>query len=140
MALSLFRDPFADPWEMAPFFRGQEEQQRWNMLGSCDIVETKDSHVFTLDAPGMTKDDVKIDVENDVLTISGERKSKHEQKDDKIHRVERHYGSFKRSFRLPDGVEPSHVKARFDNGQLRVEVPKPPQSAKKAKTQVAISD
>ncbi|EGD74938.1 heat shock protein [Salpingoeca rosetta] len=138
MSLSLYRDPFFDSWDMFPF-RG-EEQKRFNMLGSCDIVESKDAHIFTMDTPGMSKDDVKIEVENDVLTVSGERKSKHEEKDDKVHRVERHYGSFKRSFGLPEGVDASKVKAKFDNGQLRIEVPKPPQSAKKAKTQVAISN
>eukprot|EP00043_Microstomoeca_roanoka_P006205 m.61000 g.61000 ORF g.61000 m.61000 type:complete len:150 (-) comp13318_c0_seq1:41-490(-) len=149
MSLSLFNDPFFNSFDLFPLRRlghegghhHQHQQQKWNMLGSCDIVETKDAHVFTLDTPGMSKEDVKIECENDILTISGERKSHHEEKDDKVHRVERHYGSFKRSFRLPDGVDPTAIKAKFDAGTLRVEVPKPPEEAKRSQVHhIAISD
>eukprot|EP01147_Barroeca_monosierra_P010609 gene10609-2731_t len=132
MALSLFRDPFFDNWDLFPVRESREDQRRWNMLGSCDIVEKKDAHVFTMDTPGMKKEDVNIEVENNILTVSGERKSSHEQKDDKVHRVERHYGQFKRSFALPDDTDPSKIKAKFDNGTLCIEVPKSEQ--KKPKT------
>eukprot|EP00043_Microstomoeca_roanoka_P020758 m.253892 g.253892 ORF g.253892 m.253892 type:complete len:149 (-) comp17519_c0_seq1:263-709(-) len=147
MSLSLFRDPLMrDPFMdtefgLAPFGMGGMEQwnTRNNMLGSCDIVETKDAHIFTLDTPGMSKDDVKIECENDILTISGERKSQYEQKDDKVHRVERRYGTFQRSFRLPEGVDPQSISARFNNGTLRVEVPKPAGSKRAKVHKVAIS-
>jgi len=139
MALSLFRDPFFENWDVSPF-RGTREQQQLNTLGSCDIVEKDDRHIFTMDTPGLTKDDVKIHVENDVLTVAGERKSEHKEDTDKVHRVERTYGSFSRSFRLPDGVDASAVTAKFDNGQLRIEVPKPPQVPQKAKREVAITE
>eukprot|EP00056_Hartaetosiga_gracilis_P011455 m.174314 g.174314 ORF g.174314 m.174314 type:complete len:139 (+) comp13504_c1_seq5:246-662(+) len=122
MSLSLFRDPFfSGDWGVAPF----RQQNQQTMLGSCDIVETDTSHIFKLDTPGMTDKDVQIDVHDNVLSISGERKSEFEEDDDKVHRVERHYGSFKRSFRLPEGTDPSGIVAEFEGGVLSVTVPKP---------------
>jgi HSP20 family protein len=124
MSLSLFNDPFE--WGLSTPFRTSNARD-FTSLGSCDIVETEDAHIFKLDAPGMSESDVQIDVHDNVLSISGERKSEFEETDEttKVHRVERSYGSFKRSFRLPDGVDAATVSAEFEGGVLSITVPKP---------------
>ena len=78
-------------------------------------------------SPGLAEDDVKIEVEDDVLTVSGERKAEHEQRGEGYHRLERAYGSFSRSLTLPEGVDPEAVQASFDRGVLEVRIPKPEQ-------------
>ena len=98
-------------------------RQRW--IPAMDLVETADALVLKADLPGLTEDDVEIEVKDSVLTISGERKSESEEKKEGYHRVERSHGSFSRSLTLPDGVEPDQVKAEFTNGVLEVRVPKP---------------
>ena len=79
----------------------------------------------------MKKEDVKVTVENGVLTISGERKFEREEKKKKYHRVERAYGTFVRSFSLPDVADASKVKAEFKNGMLTVHLPKSEQAKPK---------
>ena len=74
--------------------------------------------------PGLEKDQVKVTVENGILLIAGERKSDHEEKNRKYHRVERSYGSFLRSFSLPDDADGTKIKAEFKNGVLKVHLPK----------------
>jgi HSP20 family protein len=97
--------------------------RRW--MPAMDLVETQDDFVLRADLPGMTEDDVKIEFEDGTLTISGERKSEHETKNEGYYRVERAYGSFSRSLTLPQGVDPERVSASFDKGVLEVRVPKP---------------
>jgi HSP20 family protein len=97
--------------------------RRW--MPAMDLVETKDDFVLRADLPGMTEDDVKIEFEDGTLTISGDRKSEHETKNEGYYRVERAYGSFSRSLTLPQGVDPERVSASFDKGVLEVRVPKP---------------
>jgi HSP20 family protein len=97
--------------------------RRW--IPAMDLVETEDHFVLKADLPGLSEEDVNIDVEDDVLTISGERKSEHEDKREGYVRVERSYGSFRRSLTLPEGVEPEAVTATFDRGVLEVRIPKP---------------
>jgi HSP20 family protein len=99
--------------------------RRW--VPAMDLVETEDSFVLTADLPGLSESDVNIEVEDNVLTISGERKSEHEDRKAGYYRVERSYGSFRRSLTLPEGVDPEAVKATFDKGVLEVTVPKPEQ-------------
>lgn len=88
-----------------------------------DLFESKDGYKIVADLPGMEKDNIKIMVEKDVLTISGERSGIKKEKDDIVF-SERYYGSFSRSFRLPENVVKSGVSADYKNGILEVSVPK----------------
>ncbi len=93
---------------------------------SMDISETKDSLVAKVEAPGMDQKDIQISLQENLLTIKGEKKQEKEEKDERYHRVERSYGSFTRSVRLPVGVDGSRVTATFKNGLLTVMMPKTP--------------
>ena len=97
--------------------------RRW--IPSMDLVEAGDELVLRADLPGMSEDDVAIEIKDNVLTVSGERRSEHEEKNESFYRAERAFGSFSRSLTLPEGVEPDSVSANFDNGVLEVRVPKP---------------
>jgi HSP20 family protein len=99
--------------------------RRW--VPAMDLMETETDYVLKADLPGMSESDVNIELEDNVLTISGERKSENEERKAGYYRVERSYGSFRRTLRLPDGVDPEAVKATFANGVLEVTVPKPAQ-------------
>ena len=104
---------------------GGEAVRRW--IPPMDLVEQGDEYVLRADLPGVGEDDVKIELEDNVLTISGERRSEHEERTEGYYRVERASGSFSRSLTLPEGVDPEAVKANFENGVLEVRVPKPEQ-------------
>jgi HSP20 family protein len=98
--------------------------RRW--IPAMDLVENENEFVLRADLPGMTEDDVEIEIKDSVLTISGERKAEHEEKGDGgFYRVERAFGAFSRSLTLPEGVAADKIKAEFDNGVLEVRVPKP---------------
>jgi HSP20 family protein len=92
---------------------------------TTDIEQTEDAIVFKLDMPNMTKDDVSIEIHGRTLTISGERREEKEQKHEGYLSRERSYGKFSRSFLLPDGVEEDDISASFEDGQLKVSVPRP---------------
>jgi len=94
----------------------------WNP--SVDIFENKDQIVLEAELPGISPDDVNISIENNVLTIHGERNFEKKDESDNFHRVERSYGSFTRSFTLPPTVSSENVNANFDNGVLRLELAK----------------
>ncbi len=113
----LFNTFFATPTA------GNGAVRRW--IPAMDVVETDDHFVLKADLPGLSEDDVQIDVEDDVLTVSGERKAEHEDKREGYVRVERSYGAFRRSLTLPEGIDPEAVTASFDNGVLEVRIPKP---------------
>lgn len=89
-----------------------------------DIEETKDDIIVKAEIPGMTKDDVKIQVTGDLLTISGERKREEETKEKTYHRIERSYGQFQRMITLPSEVQSSKAKASYENGVLTIKLPK----------------
>jgi HSP20 family protein len=99
--------------------------RRW--LPAMDLVEDGGEYVLKADLPGLSEEDVNIEVEDNVLTISGERKSEHEERKDGYYRVERASGSFSRSLTLPEGVDPESVRASFERGVLEVRIPKPEQ-------------
>lgn len=91
---------------------------------SVDLSETDDKYEVTVDLPGMKKDEIQIQYKDNVLVLSGEKK--HEEKVDQknYHRIERAYGKFERSFRLPKDVKAESIKASYKNGVLHVEIPK----------------
>ncbi len=89
-----------------------------------DIAESPQEFTIKAELPEINKDDVKVTIENGVLTLQGERKREIEQKDKKFHRIERFYGSFSRSFSLPDSVDASAAKATFKDGVLSLQIPK----------------
>jgi HSP20 family protein len=99
--------------------------RRW--IPAMDLVESGDEYVLRADLPGVSEGDVNIELEDNVLTISGERKSEREEREEGHYRVERAYGSFSRSLTLPEGVDAEAVKASFDKGVLEVRIPKPEQ-------------
>jgi HSP20 family protein len=99
--------------------------RRW--IPAMDLVETDDHFVLKADLPGLNEGDVTIEVEDKVLTVSGERKAEHEDKREGYYRVERSFGSFRRALTLPEGVDPEAVSATFDKGVLEVRIPKPEQ-------------
>ncbi|MGH2976325.1 MAG: Hsp20/alpha crystallin family protein [Solirubrobacterales bacterium] len=104
--------------------RGQGTSlQRW--IPPMDLTERGSEYVLRADLPGLSSEDVDIEVKDDVLTISGERHSEHEDKGEGFHRIERSFGRFSRSLDLPAGVDPDSVLAHFENGVLEVRVPKP---------------
>jgi HSP20 family protein len=97
-------------------------QAAWSPL--VDIAEDDNEYLIKAELPGIEKDQVKVSVEDGLLVISGERNSEKEEKNRKYHRVERSYGSFIRSFSLPDDADGTKVKAEFKNGILKVHLPK----------------
>jgi HSP20 family protein len=90
-----------------------------------DLVETEDYFVLRADLPGVDENDVKVELEDSVLTISGERRHEQEVKQGGYYRIERATGNFARQLTLPDGVDADAVEARFDKGVLEVRIPKP---------------
>lgn len=111
--------------------------QRW--IPAMDLVETDEDLVLRADLPGLDRDDVDIEVKDNVLTVSGERRAEHEEQGEGFHRVERSFGRFTRSLGLPQGVSPENVRASFDRGVLEVRVPKP-EERKPTRIEIAAGD
>jgi HSP20 family protein len=97
--------------------------RRW--VPAMDLVESGDQFVLRADLPGMSEEDIQIELEDGTLTVSGERKAEHTESKDGYHRVERAFGSFSRSLTLPEGIDAEAVSASFDKGVLEVQIPKP---------------
>jgi HSP20 family protein len=97
--------------------------RRW--IPAMDLVETDSDFVLRTDLPGVEENDVKIELEDRVLTISGERKAEHEERKEGYYRVERSSGAFTRTLTLPEGVDAGAIQASFDKGVLEVRIPKP---------------
>jgi HSP20 family protein len=99
-------------------------------LPSLEVAERGGKLVVRADLPGLTKDDVKIELRDDVLCIEGERRQEREEKRKGLYRSERSYGRFYREVPLPEGIDPEQAKASFRNGVLEVTMPAPPLAAK----------
>jgi HSP20 family protein len=125
MALMVNPQPFTRDVDRLfdAFFGGGEQTRRW--VPAIDLVEGEDHFVLKADLPGLGEDDVSIEVQDGMLTISGERGAEHESRERGWYRVERAFGSFSRSLTLPDGVDPDAISASFDRGVLEVRIPKP---------------
>ena len=96
----------------------------WSPL--VDITEDEEEYLVKADLPEIKNEDVKVTVENSVLSITGERKSEKEEKKTRYHRIERSFGKFQRSFMFPEDTDAAKVKAVFKNGVLKVHLPKSP--------------
>ena len=101
---------------------------------AVDISETGQEYVIRAALPAVKKEDVNVTVENGMLTLSGERRQKEEQKDEKFHRVESFYGAFSRSFSLPEGIDATAIRAESKDGVLTIHVPKAKPESKKPTT------
>ena len=106
-----------------------EIDKRW--VPAINLEETEDEYIVSAELPGMNKDDIKVKVTEDGITISGERKMEKEEKGKTYHRIEMTYGSFKRTISFPDEVVPDKAKATYKDGILRVTVPKSQKSKPK---------
>jgi HSP20 family protein len=131
----LFSSFFETPTRPGNGNGGTTMARRW--IPAMDLVETGDHFVLKADLPGMTENDITIELENNVLTIAGERKTEHEEKHEGFYRLERATGTFSRALTLPEGIEPDAVQANFDNGVLEVRIPKPEQ-AKPRRVQIGV--
>jgi HSP20 family protein len=112
-------DPFV---EMAPF--PALEDRAFAVTPAFDVKETKDAYEFRADVPGVQDKDLEVTMTGNRLTVSGKRESEKEDKSDRYYAYERSYGSFTRSFTLPDGADTDKLRASLDKGVLAITVPK----------------
>ena len=106
-----------------------EEGGEW--LPSLDVAETKNEIVVKAEVPGLEAKDIDISLSNGLLTIKGEKKEEREEKEENYHLVERSYGSFARSIRLPNEVQSDKINASYKNGVLKIVLPKSEEAKKK---------
>jgi HSP20 family protein len=116
---------------------GNGAMRRW--IPAMDFAEAGEHYVVKADLPGMTEADVNVEVEDNVLKISGERKAELEDKHDGFYRLGRTSGAFSRALTLPEGIDPATVTATFANGVLEVRFPKPVQ-AQPHRVQITVGD
>lgn len=121
---------------MDEFFNDMVTTGRDSFVPSIDISETDNQFLISAELPGMKKEDINIDLENRRLTISGERKFEQKEDGETFHRVETRYGSFSRSFQLPNSVDEESVQAKYEEGVLRITIDK---SEDKVKKQIEIN-
>jgi HSP20 family protein len=119
------------------FFGRHPEEMEGFWSPVVDIEESNDNFLVKVEVPGLKKDDIKIAVRGNMLTVSGERKQETETKNKTFHRIERSYGKFSRTISLPSDVEPDKVKASYKDGILTITLPKP-ESTKPKEIEVEI--
>jgi HSP20 family protein len=124
----LFRMPFTGMFH-SPTFPGQSQQLFAKNFPKVDIVEDTSSFNVSADLPGMEKSDIQVSLEDNVLRISGKRNAEFVEEDQEKHfrRIERTFGSFARSFRVPENIDKQNVEASFENGVLRIQLKKIPE-------------
>ena len=141
MALLKYNRPGSDIYSrrfsdiMDEFFNDAVTTRKSSFAPSIDISETENQFIIDVEVPGINKEDIEVNFDNDMLTISGERSFNKEEDGKQYHRVESHYGTFNRSFRLPDNVDSESIKATYNNGILNITVDK---SEEKLKKQIEI--
>jgi len=118
-----FNSFFSDPFFPAELAEDAGSRNVWQP--AVDIFEKDGKVVIKAELPGMDKKDISLDIQNDVLTLRGERKYENEVKEENFYRKEMSHGTFERSFTLPTGVDADRVTAEFKDGILTVEVPSP---------------
>ena len=120
---------------MDEFFNDAVATRQGSFSPKINISENEKQFMIDVEVPGMDKNDIDVSLENRQLTISGERKFENEEKDTRYHRVETHFGSFTRSFRLPDSVDEGSINAKYNNGILSITIDK---SEEQMKRQISI--
>jgi HSP20 family protein len=115
-------DPFR---EMAPF--APADASAFALNAAFDVKETKDAYLFKADVPGIHERDIEVTVTGNRLTIAGKREAEKEDKSDRYYSYERSYGSFTRSFTLPDGADVDALRATLEQGVLTINIPKKPE-------------
>jgi len=116
-------------------------QAQVNLVPSIDVTETDEEIVLSAEMPGLERGDVEISIEDDVLTIRGEKKIEEEKDDKNYHVSERAYGMFYRALQLPPGVDASKIQATMTNGVLKVAIPKPAKAQpKKVEVQAPLNN
>jgi len=139
MAITTYWDPFREVNSLQrrlnslfdDYSRQQGEGSALTMgsfVPAVDIYEDENKVSLKLEVPGVPQEELDVQVENSTLTVRGERKLDHQEREENFHRIERRYGSFTRSFTLPSTVDTGSIKAGYDNGVLRIDL------AKKAET------
>ncbi len=113
------------------FGRGSDDDTSTVWAPRTDLSETDDAFRIRLDVPGMTKDDITINLQNNTLTVSGERSSERKEEGEEYVRVERAFGNFHRTFTLPDAVDSENVEAAYQDGVLTINVPKTEKSTRR---------
>lgn len=131
------RDPFRvldewinDMWRTWPA-QYESDTTRPLMRPAMDVIENENDLTVRLDLPGLKPDDVKVEIEDNVLTVSGEMGDTVEKEGDRYHYRERRYGTFQRSIRLPNTLDADKINATFENGVLNITLPKQPQAKPK---------
>jgi HSP20 family protein len=127
----LWRTPFRRSYfDMEPFWR---RELSWSATPSVDIAEKDKAYEVTAELPGMDEKDIEVKVVNGVLTIKGEKQEEKEEKKKDYYLQERRFGSFERSFRVPEGVDADKIEAAFKKGVLTVSLPKTAEAQKAEK-------
>ena len=116
---------FEDFFEDFPIFSHPETTDQWNP--AVDILEKDGKVILRAELPGMTEKQIEVKVEGDTLILKGERKMESEDKKENYHRIESTYGSFTRSFRIPETLDTDKISAEYKNGILTVTIPRKPE-------------
>src|SRR5919107_4232364 len=135
MAIARYRDPASlfglhrlnrilDEAFAGPAFAEQGDVITSTWFAPTDVSEDANSLRITMELPGVNPDDVRLSLENNILTIRGEKKHQSDESNERVHRFERTYGMFERTFALPNTVDPEKIEARYENGVLLVRIPK----------------
>jgi HSP20 family protein len=116
-------DPFR---ELASLFEnfaegtGKSQIQSGTFVPPVDVYEDEHTLILKLDVPGVSEEDLDVQLENNTLTVKGERRFEKEEKEENFHRIERRYGSFLRTFRVPNTIDSEHVDAQYEKGVLKL--------------------
>lgn len=129
----LFDDFVPSSWrssDRSPFARGFPSLNGWIIAPAVDVIEREDAFEVTAEVPGLDERNIEVKLSNGCLTIRGEKQEEKEDRRKEYHLSERRYGSFQRTFRVPDEVDADKVEAVFEKGVLRVKLPKRPEAKK----------
>lgn len=128
--LGAWRSPFGrNAFDIQPFWRGD----LWSRTPAVDFVDKENAYELSAELPGMDENSIDVKFSDGTLTIKGEKRDEREEKKKNFYLAERRYGSFQRSFSIPDGVDAARIEATFKNGVLTVTLPKTLQARKNEK-------